>query len=63
MPIGNDGALAGPLGKVGADVSADEAYQSARQIALAMIASLDAAGVDLDRVDWRKAFGMVNAGL
>ena len=61
LPIGNDGALAGPLGKVGADVSADEAYQSARQIALAMIASLDAAGVDLDRVDWRKAFGMVNA--
>ena len=61
LPIGSDGALAGPLGKVGADVSADDAYQSARQVALAMIASLDAAGVDLDRVDWRKAFGMVNA--
>ena len=61
LPIGSDGRLTGPLGKVGADVSADEAQQAARQVALAMIASLDAAGIDLDRVEWRRAFGMVNA--
>ena len=61
LPIGPDGALAGPLGKVGAEVSAEEAYESARRIAYAMMASLDAAGIDLDRVEWRKVFGMVNA--
>ena len=61
LPIGEGGKVAGPRGKVGAEVSVEDAGQSARQVALAMIASLDAAGVDLDRVVWRKAFGMVNA--
>ena len=62
LPLAPDGSIAGPLGKVGADVTADEAYQSARLVALAMLASLEAAGIDLDRVVWRKVFGMVNAG-
>ncbi len=35
-----DGSLAQPLGKVGAEVSPDEAYQAARLIALAMLGSL-----------------------
>ena len=61
LPVGEGGRVVGPRGKVGAEVDVDAAYQSARQVALAMIASLDAAGVDLDRVVWRKAFGMVNA--
>lgn len=61
LPFGVDGKLAGPLGKVGAEVDADEAYRAARQVGLGMLASLQAAGVDLDRVEWRKAFGMVNA--
>ena len=61
LPLAPDGSIAGPLGKVGADVTADEAYQSARLVALAMLASLEAAGIDLDRVVWRKVFGMVNA--
>ncbi|MYE24118.1 MAG: RidA family protein, partial [Gammaproteobacteria bacterium] len=61
LPFNADGKLAKPLGKVGAEVDADEAYQAARQVALGMLASLQAAGVDLDRVEWRKAFGMVNA--
>ena len=61
LPLGDDGRLAGPFGKVGAEVGPEEAHRSARRIALGMIASLDAAGVDLDRVVWRKAFGMVNA--
>ena len=61
LPVGEGGRVVGPRGKVGAEVDVDAAYQSARQVALAMIASLDAAGVDLDRLVWRKAFGMVNA--
>ena len=61
LPFDADGKLAKPLGKVGAEVDADEAHQAARQVALGMLASLQAAGVDLDRVEWRKAFGMVNA--
>ncbi len=61
LPLDADGAIAGPLGKVGADVSPEEAYDAARRVALAMMASLQAAGIDLDRVEWRKVFGMVNA--
>ena len=61
LPFGTDGELAGPFGKVGAEVSPEEAYQSARQIALCMVSSLEAAGIDLERVEWSKAFGMVNA--
>ena len=64
LPFDVDGKLARPLGKVGtgvdADVSADDAYQAARKVALGMIASLEAV-VDLDRVAWRRVFGMVNA--
>ena len=61
LPFGTDGELAAPLGKVGTEVSPEQAYQSARQVALVMISSLDAAGIDLDRIEWTKAFGMVNA--
>ena len=61
VPLGGDGRLYGPRGKVGGEVSAEEANRSARQVALGMIASLDAAGIDLDRVAWRKVLGMVNA--
>ena len=60
LPFDAGGKLARPLGKVGADVNADEAYQAARRVALGMIASLDAV-VNLDRVAWRRVFGMVNA--
>ena len=61
LPFDAGGKLARPLGKVGGEVSADEAYQAARKVALGMIASLQAADVDLDRVAWRRVFGMVNA--
>ena len=61
LPFDADGELAKPLGKVGAQVSVEDAYQAARKIALGMIASLQAAGVDLDRVVWQRVFGMVNA--
>ena len=61
-PLNADGSLAGPLGKVGAEVSQDEAYRAARLTGLAMLASLRWALGDLDRVTaWLRVFGMVNA--
>lgn len=61
-PLHADGALAGPFGKVGGSVSAEEAYQSARLTALAILSSLRRALGDLDRVTaWLRVFGMVNA--
>lgn len=50
-----DGSVARPLGKVGAEVSAEEGYQSAH------LASLKRALGDLDRVSaWLRVFAMVN---
>ena len=39
-PQNPDGSLAQPLGKVGAEVSTEDAYQAARLVALAMLGSL-----------------------
>jgi enamine deaminase RidA (YjgF/YER057c/UK114 family) len=61
-PLNADGSLAGPLGKVGAEVSQDEGYRAARLTGLAMLASLRRELGDLDRVTaWLRVFGMVNA--
>jgi enamine deaminase RidA (YjgF/YER057c/UK114 family) len=61
-PFGSDGQVAGPFGKVGADVSAEDAYQSARQIALAMLSSLKREIRELDNVRaWLRVHGMVNS--
>ena len=60
-PLMPDGSLAKPLGKVGAEVSEEEAYQSARLVTLAILASLKRELGDLDRVTaWLRIFGMVN---
>jgi hypothetical protein len=57
-----DGSLAGPFGKVGAEVSLDQAYVSARLIALAILGNLKRELGDLDRVTaWLSVFGMVNS--
>ena len=57
-----DGTLAGPFGKVGADVTPEQAYEAARLTGLAIIGSLKRALGNLDRVSaWLSAFGMVNA--
>lgn len=57
-----DGSLAGPLGKVGTEVSVEQAYQSARLVALAILGSLQRELGDLDRVTaWLKVHGMVNS--
>jgi enamine deaminase RidA (YjgF/YER057c/UK114 family) len=61
-PQAPDGSVAGPLGKVGKDLTVEEGYQAARLVALAILGSLKRALGDLDRVTaWLKVFGMVNA--
>ncbi len=57
-----DGSLAGPFGKVGADVTAEQAYDSARLAGLAILGSLERSLGDLDRITgFARVFGMVNA--
>jgi enamine deaminase RidA (YjgF/YER057c/UK114 family) len=61
IPLNADGSVAQPLGKVGAEVSAEEGYESARLVALAHLASLKRALGDLDRITaWLRVFAMVN---
>src|SRR5918997_349337 len=62
IALNSDGSVAQPLGKVGAEVSAEEGYESARRVALAHLASLKRALGDLDRITaWLRVFAMVNA--
>jgi enamine deaminase RidA (YjgF/YER057c/UK114 family) len=57
-----DGSPAGPFGKVGAEVSVEQAHEAARLTALAMLGNLKRALGDLDRVSaWLRVFGMVNS--
>jgi len=61
-PLSADGALARPLGKVGAEVSAEQAHIAARLVGLAILASLKRELGDLDRVSaWLRILGMVNS--
>jgi enamine deaminase RidA (YjgF/YER057c/UK114 family) len=61
-PLNQDGSVAGPYGKVGVDVSPEDAYQAARLAALSVLSSLKRALGDLDRVTaWLMVNGMVNA--
>jgi len=61
-PQNVDGSIADPLGKVGAEVSVEQAYQAARLTALAILGSLQRELGDLDRVTaWLKVHGMVNS--
>jgi enamine deaminase RidA (YjgF/YER057c/UK114 family) len=61
VPINSDGSIAKPLGKVGAEVTAEEAYEAARKVTLGMFATIVQAVGSLDRVAaWLKVFGMVN---
>lgn len=61
-PQNLDGSIAGPFGKVGAEVSLEQAYQSARLVALSMLGNLKRELGDLDRVTaWLRVFGMVNS--
>ncbi len=61
-PLNPDGSIAGPLGKVGAEVTQEQAYVAARLTALAILGTLKRELGDLDRVTaWLRVFGMVNA--
>jgi enamine deaminase RidA (YjgF/YER057c/UK114 family) len=60
-PLLADGSLAGPLGKVGDQVTPEQAYQASRLTALAILSSLRRELGDLDRVTaWLRVFGMIN---
>jgi len=63
--VSGHGPLAGSevlvRGKVGADVTAEQAYDAARLTALSMLTSLKQELAELDRVSgWVKALGLVN---
>jgi hypothetical protein len=61
-PQARDGSLAGPRGKVGAEVSVEEAYEAARATGLSILGTLQRELGDLDRVSrWLRVFGMVNS--
>lgn len=61
-PTNPDGTLAQPLGKVGRDVTPEQAYHAARLTGLAILSSLRRELGDLDRIAaWTRVFGMVNA--
>jgi enamine deaminase RidA (YjgF/YER057c/UK114 family) len=60
-PLQPDGSLPPTLGKVGRDVTEEQAYDAARLTTLAVLASLQRALGDLDRITgWLRVFGMVN---
>jgi enamine deaminase RidA (YjgF/YER057c/UK114 family) len=61
-PTDARGALAKPLGKVGADLTLEQGYVAARLTGLAILGSLKRTLGDLDRIErWVRVFGMVNA--
>ena len=59
-PTNPDGSFAKPLGRVGSEVTKEEAYRAARLTGLAMLASLQRELGHLDHITWVRAFGMVN---
>jgi enamine deaminase RidA (YjgF/YER057c/UK114 family) len=60
-PLNPDGTVAGPFGKVPSEVTPEQAYASARLVGLAILASVQRAIGDLDRITaWLRVFGMVN---
>ena len=61
-PQDADGSISRPLGKVGRDLTVEQASAAAQRTALAILGSLQRALGDLDRiVAWGRVFGMVNS--
>lgn len=61
-PTNPDGSLAHPLGKVGADVTEEQAYEAAKLTGLAVLGSLKRELGSLERIAcWTRVFGMVNS--
>lgn len=55
-----DGSVGGPLGRVGEELTVEEAYESARLVGLSILGDLDRELGDLDRITgWCRVFGMV----
>ena len=61
-PTNTDGSLAEPLGKVGAEVTEEQAYIAARLTGMAILGSLKRELGSLERIAcWTRVFGMVNS--
>ena len=61
-PQSPDGSLAPMFGRVGDDVSIEQAVEAARLTALSMLGSLQRSLGSLDRITgWLRVFGMVNS--
>jgi enamine deaminase RidA (YjgF/YER057c/UK114 family) len=61
-PQNADGSIAAPLGKLGRELTVEQGCEAARLTALSMLASLQRALGDLDRISaWLRVFGMVNS--
>jgi enamine deaminase RidA (YjgF/YER057c/UK114 family) len=57
-----DGSIAGPFGVVGADMTTDQGYAEAREVALSVLANLKAEIGELSRIKgWVRVFGMVTS--
>lgn len=57
-----DGSIAGPLGKLGGELTVEQGYAAARLTGLAILGSLQRALGDLDRIAaWGRVFGMVSS--
>ena len=62
LPLNDDGAVTGPFGRVGANVTLEQAQAGAARAMLGIFASLVHEIGTLDRVAaWIRVFGMVNA--
>jgi hypothetical protein len=62
-PQNPDGSIAEPLGKLGRNLTVEQGYAAARLTGLSILASLQRALGDLDRIaHWVRVFGMVNSG-
>jgi len=60
VPINPDGSVAGPFGRVGAEVSPEQGQQAARVALIGILASLKEKIGDLDRIAaWLRVYGMV----
>lgn len=61
-PTNADGSLAEPLGKVGSQVTQEQAFVAARLTGLAILGSLKRELGSLERIAcWTRVFGMVNS--
>jgi enamine deaminase RidA (YjgF/YER057c/UK114 family) len=61
VPLDAQGEVCGPFGKVGAEVTLDQAQLAARRAMLAVLASLNQSLGSLDRIEaWLRLGGYVN---